>query len=188
MAGTVHQDDAITRAQPLAKCEPHVLQITAGTVNEQERRRVGHRMRTPVEIDNVQAAAADLDETAGRRMRALDHARADERDDRSEREQCNDNVEGDDGHAWACRHQAPRTFGISMNCQGLGMSPTGTSMIAGSLAARLPSSARRKASGLLTRWPPMPKLSASFMKSGLARSLPMTRLPCMLFCMLRTLP
>jgi hypothetical protein len=61
--------------------------------------------------------------------------------------------------------------------QGLGISPTGTSISAGSPEASALRKADRRNSGVVTRWPMMPKLSASFMKSGLRKSLPMTRFP-----------
>ena len=39
--GTVDQDDAVARRQPLAERKPHVFEIAAGAVNEDERRRAG---------------------------------------------------------------------------------------------------------------------------------------------------
>ena len=64
------------RREPLAERKPHVFEIAAGAVNEDERWRAG----IGTEFDDMLAQAADVDETAARRMRALDQPRADKRD------------------------------------------------------------------------------------------------------------
>ena len=54
----------------------------------------------------------------------------------------------------------PRTRGIWMNSQGLGMAPTGTSIRVGSRRAKRRRSAARSSSGSRARRPAAPKLSA----------------------------
>src|SRR5262249_49231260 len=75
------------------------------------------------------------------------------------------------------RRSHPLTLGSWMNGHGLGIGPHGTSIRTGTSAAKAASSARRSASGEAARTPLTPKLSARRTKSGLVRSLPMTRLP-----------
>ncbi len=52
---------------------------------------------------------------------------------------------------WAARRYFPLTFGMSMNCQGSGRSPTGTSISAGSFLPSAVSSAWRRAAGSFAR-------------------------------------
>src|SRR5215471_8406965 len=74
--------------------------------------------------------------------------------------------------------QPPRTFGRKMNSHGLGIGPTGTSIKVGpSRRAKPRRKAPRSSSGERTRSAAAPKLSAKRMKSGLVRSLAISRLP-----------
>jgi hypothetical protein len=58
----------MTRGQPLAQIEPHVFEIDAGAMDENDRRRICGRS----ELDHMLAHAARFDETSTRRMRAAD--------------------------------------------------------------------------------------------------------------------
>ena len=83
----------------------------------------------------------------------------------------------------------PRTGGMKMNSQGEGNGPTGTSIRVGpSRRAKARRSAARSSSGVRARSAAAPKLSAKRTKSGLARSLAISRLPKRSCWMRRTLP
>ena len=76
-----------------------------------------------------------------------------------------------------------------MNSQGVGIGPTGTSIRVGPSRRAKPRRARRaSSSGLRARSAAAPKLSANFTKSGLVRSLAISRLPYLSSWMRRTLP
>jgi hypothetical protein len=67
---------------------------------------------------------------------------------------------------------------MKMNSQGLGSGPTGTSMTLGqSRRAKARRNGTRNSSGVLARAASAPKLLAKATKSGLVRSLPISRLP-----------
>ena len=66
----------MTGGETLAEREPHVLEIAAGAVDENDRRRIVRR----AQIDDVLAQSINVDEASARRMRALDQPRTDESD------------------------------------------------------------------------------------------------------------
>src|SRR5262249_22217989 len=83
------------------------------------------------------------------------------------------------GHrvAGASAHH-PRTFGNMMNSHGEGIGPTDTSITLGpSRRATARRNAVRKPAGSCTRSAAAPKLSANRTKSGLVKSLAISRLP-----------
>ena len=67
VAGTVDEDHAIVRRQPIGERQAHVLKIGARPVQQHDRRCIGR-----AKLDQVKAATLDLDETARRRMGPLD--------------------------------------------------------------------------------------------------------------------
>src|SRR5580704_18709717 len=87
------------------------------------------------------------------------------------------------------RSYYPRTFGMWMNSHGLGKGPTGTSISVGpSRCAKACRNAWRNSPGFLARTASAPKLLPKATKSGLARSLPIRRLPKRSCWIRRTLP
>ena len=75
----------------------HVLEIGPGAMQENDRRRVGLPVRALPYFDHMLTEAADLDEAALRQMRAIDHALADQRDQRANTK--NDYNNGERSHA-----------------------------------------------------------------------------------------
>ncbi len=76
--------------QMVAKREPHIFEIAAGAVNENERQRGIRRFAGPTDIDHMLAQTVDFDETPARRMRALDQCGADKRDNgANDKDDCN---------------------------------------------------------------------------------------------------
>jgi len=59
-----------------AEREPHVLEIAAGAVDENDRRRGTRR----AQLDNVLTHSIDVDKSPARRVRPFDQPRADESD------------------------------------------------------------------------------------------------------------
>src|SRR5665213_777982 len=82
----------------------------------------------------------------------------------------------------------PRTCGNMMNSHGDGIGPTGTSISAGSWREKACRNATASSLGVHARRAKAPKLSAYLTKSGLARSLAISRLPNCSCWMRRTLP
>ena len=66
----------MTRRKPFAERNPHVFEIAAGAVNENDRWR-----GSVADLNHMLAQTVDLDEAAARRMRPLDQPCADDGDD-----------------------------------------------------------------------------------------------------------
>ena len=69
----------MTGGEALTERETHVLEIAAGTMNENNRRRIDYS-GAPAQFDDVLTQAADLEEAPAWWVRPLDQPRADERD------------------------------------------------------------------------------------------------------------
>jgi hypothetical protein len=69
----------VTGGEALAKRETHVLQIAAGTMEENNRRRIGYSGAL-AQFDDVLTQAVDLKETPAWWVRPLDQPRANESD------------------------------------------------------------------------------------------------------------
>src|SRR5262249_5737977 len=68
-ARPVNKYDAVTRGQRLPECKPHVFEIAAGAVDENDRRRCSRR---DSELDYVLTQTPHVYEASARRMRASD--------------------------------------------------------------------------------------------------------------------
>ena len=78
-AGPVQQNDAVTGGEALTERQTHVLEIAAGTMEENNRRRIDYSGAL-AQFDDVLTQAADLEEAPAWWVRPLDQLRADESD------------------------------------------------------------------------------------------------------------
>src|SRR5262245_48768588 len=58
----VDQDDAMPAHEPITEREPHILEIAAGAVEQDEREVAGRGPFAGIELNDMQAAAVDIDE------------------------------------------------------------------------------------------------------------------------------
>ena len=117
VSGTIEQQDPPAFGERLAQGEPHVFEIAAGAMQENQRRLVRGLV---AEFGDVQGAAACVDKSPGRTQRAFDHGlrdhgdrgEQDERDDdgngQAEHPGCNSHPQ--DTHARGERFQPPKSI------------------------------------------------------------------------------
>ena len=83
----------MTRGKPFAERKIHILEIGAGAMQKNDRRRF---VAAVSEFDHVLTKAVDFDEAARRHMRPLDQTRSDKGDDGAGAQ--DDNDDRDRGH------------------------------------------------------------------------------------------
>ena len=100
VSGTIEQQNPPPFGERLAQGEPHVFEIAAGAMQENQRRFV----RGPVaQFGDVQSAAARVDKSPGRTQRAFDHGLPDH-GDRGEQDKRDDNGNGQAEHPGCNSH------------------------------------------------------------------------------------
>jgi hypothetical protein len=82
----------VTGGEPLTECQTHVLEIAAGTMNDNNRRRFDYSGAL-AQFDDVLTQAADLEEAPAWWVRPLDQLRADESDGGAAAKERSDNGE-----------------------------------------------------------------------------------------------
>jgi len=91
----------VTAGESLTERQTHVLEIAAGTMEENNRRRIDHSGAL-AQFDDVLTQAADLDEAPAWWVRPIDEPRADQSDDGAAAKERGDN--GESVHSsTACR-------------------------------------------------------------------------------------
>jgi hypothetical protein len=78
VSGPIDEDNAPISGKLLTESKPHVLEISAGAVQQQHRR--ADRRPARREVGNVQATSFDRDHATGRRVGALNASDANRRD------------------------------------------------------------------------------------------------------------
>jgi hypothetical protein len=91
-AGPVKQNDAVTGGEALTERQTHVLEIAAGTMEENNRRPIDYSGAI-AQFDDVLTQATDLEEAPAWWVRPLDQLRADESDGGAAAKERSDNGE-----------------------------------------------------------------------------------------------